>query len=737
MSGSRTTEPGAARDGGYGQGHGYGYGSGRRIAAAPARRHEGAPCLSAQAGSLLLPAAMALLAGAVLLGSAHLAYAFYMKRELQNAADFAALAGVRALAGQPEAAACAAGLAAALASAGQNLRAHGEPAARGVDAACGRWDPVALQASPRHWAADESAPNSIRVVIVRRLAPIAPFMPAGDVRAEAVAAAGEPQAAFWVGSRLLRVASDGLLGRVLAGVGADPAVLDVLSHSGLANVSLQPSGLLQELGIPLSAVVDAGTGQALADVTGVELGRLVQASAAVLERAGAAEAALDALDQLMAQLRVAPPSGQPLSALQVSLLGEGGILATADLADGARALGADINALDLVAASLGVATGSRLVDVPGLSVAGLVQGALRIVEPPQIAVGPVGTRAHSAQLRVYLRAGTAAVPGLAAWLGTEVDLPLILEVGESTGELTGMCRAPLARDEADIEVASSLVKLCMGEFPALDGGVPDTFFSDANSCPSMGEDPHTIVKLLGRDVIRARLPADSLDDGLALLLPSGPTLVDPPLRVGEQRTVPGDGLSAGTLSQLGSLLADDVVSQLLDDLFATAKLSNSEAPFDLVGPSVNERVEVLLGASGAGRSLTEISAQMRYSAEALESRARQLASGDLLMGLLGVVGDLLQTVVAAPVSDAACVVAGLVGGPGAVRECKRPFVEGLVKDRNWAAALLGVVVQMLDPLLAPLGNALQALVTDTLGLHLGQTDVGLISVDCGQPRLVY
>jgi len=725
MSGSRTTEPGAARDGGYGQGHGYGYGSGRRIAAAPARRHEGAPCLSAQAGSLLLPAAMALLAGAVLLGSAHLAYAFYMKRELQNAADFAALAGVRALAGQPEAAACAAGLAAALASAGQNLRAHGEPAARGVDAACGRWDPVALQASPRHWAADESAPNSIRVVIVRRLAPIAPFMPAGDVRAEAVAAAGEPQAAFWVGSRLLRVASDGLLGRVLAGVGADPAVLDVLSHSGLANVSLQPSGLLQELGIPLSAVVDAGTGQALADVTGVELGRLVQASAAVLERAGAAEAALDALDQLMAQLRVAPPSGQPLSALQVSLLGEGGILATADLADGARALGADINALDLVAASLGVATGGNLLSLPDLSVAGLAQGALRIIEPPQIAVGPVGTRAHSAQLRIYLRVGTSGAPGMGGLLdalGTGVDLPIILEVGQSEVELTALCQAPLARNEAQVAVTSAEASLCLGDFPAMGGPDGRDFFSATNSCPAM-VGPHEILDILGLLPVQA---------SLALPILASEMQTPPPLQAPRAGEVPEvvTVTSVGNLNltRFGSSLAEQIGGGLLGGLV--------EAPDEagLQAGSVEQRIDRLLGDSPAGRSLTAISGQMLYSAEALELRARQWTSGQVLTALLGSVGDLVQTLTAT-LSDTLCGVGGLLS-PQLARQCKIPYVRSMVTGQNGVAAMLGLVVQVLAPVLDGLSGVLQSLV-DKLGLRLGETDVSLMSVDCGRPRLVY
>ncbi|MOA68688.1 hypothetical protein D3C78_1964240 [compost metagenome] len=50
--------------------------------------------------------------------------------------------------------------------------------------------------------------------------------------------------------------------------------------------------------------------------------------------------------------------------------------------------------------------------------------------------------------------------------------------------------------------------------------------------------------------------------------------------------------------------------------------------------------------------------------------------------------------------------------------------------------MLSVVVNLLQPVLAPLSGLLQQLL-NMLGLSVGQTDVSLLSVDCGQPRLVY
>ena len=50
--------------------------------------------------------------------------------------------------------------------------------------------------------------------------------------------------------------------------------------------------------------------------------------------------------------------------------------------------------------------------------------------------------------------------------------------------------------------------------------------------------------------------------------------------------------------------------------------------------------------------------------------------------------------------------------------------------------VLSIVVTLLQPLLGMLSTLLQQLL-DLLGLSVGQTDVSLLSVDCGKPRLVY
>ena len=48
-----------------------------------------------QRGSIIIPVAVSLVVGLILLGGVQLAYYFFMKRELQNAADMAALSAVQ------------------------------------------------------------------------------------------------------------------------------------------------------------------------------------------------------------------------------------------------------------------------------------------------------------------------------------------------------------------------------------------------------------------------------------------------------------------------------------------------------------------------------------------------------------------------------------------------------------------------------------------------------------------
>src|SRR3546814_15016097 len=98
-----------------------------------------------QRGSIAVSAAFAVLIGLLMLMSAQIGYLFYMKRELQKAADLAALSAVQVLAPSGAAADCAAGApvqVAAHASAVANVPGLVDvlPAAD-VTVACTYWSP--------------------------------------------------------------------------------------------------------------------------------------------------------------------------------------------------------------------------------------------------------------------------------------------------------------------------------------------------------------------------------------------------------------------------------------------------------------------------------------------------------------------------------------------------------------------------------------------------------------------
>ncbi|MCH1998960.1 hypothetical protein L7Q78_39790, partial [Achromobacter xylosoxidans] len=226
--------------------------------------------------------------------------------------------------------------------------------------------------------------------------------------------------------------------------------------------NITPSGLLEALGLPVSVATGVGTPAQLAALNNLTLGQLLQATLTVMNKAGdTAGASLGLLtNAINVVLNVMPVN------LPVKLFGDGGVL---DLnvvsGDINSALQANINALNVLETALVIANGQNLVNL-GLNVPLLgVQSQVRIVEPPSIGVGGVGAQATSAGIRVYLRANTSNIPLvgplLANTLGTKIDLPIIIDVAQSTGTVSKLCQAPLTESQATIDVTSSVANICL------------------------------------------------------------------------------------------------------------------------------------------------------------------------------------------------------------------------------------------------------------------------------------
>ncbi|MBO1112391.1 pilus assembly protein TadG-related protein [Bordetella petrii] len=698
------------------------------------------PSRTRQRGSIAVSTAFAVLIGLVVLLSAQIGYLFYMKRELQKAADLAALSAVQVLAPTGAASDCAAAspvAAAAQASAVANVPDFVDPiTAADVTVDCKFWDPTRADPAGMHLFDPDAAAggrvNAVRVRIDKTLSALIPSVVGGwmggtEVSVVAVASNTAPTATFSVESRLLRLASDGLLGKVLASLGATPAQLSVLDSAGLLDLNVTPSGLLQQLGLPLSVLSGIGTPEELAALKAVSLGDLLNATLAVAQRtSGTAQAQIGLLSDIVGVLLDLAPLDVP-----IKLFGEGGVLDASLVTDAQSALLADVKVTDLLQTSLMIANGDNLINL-GLDVPILgVQSRVRVIEPPSIAVGGVGTRASTAGVRVYFRLKTDDIPvvgPLLSTLGTRVDLPLIIEAGQSDATLTALCEAPLTPHQASFDVRSSVANVCLGKFPDMDPSDDNSFFSRANACVEsdfISVQRYPVLNVLGILPINSRVT-------LPLFRPGTPvpvTLTEPP-SPDATRTVQATDLD---LAQMSQDTADAVIGGILGDLLG----ANGSSPVSMTDAERKSLAAQLVGPSTNGRSITTVVNELQWSGQAMDALASRMTTGGLtgaLGGTLQLVGNVLGSLLS-PVLDIGCGVGSLFGS---LKECRINTVADVVlkANGNGLSGLAGIVVALLQPLLDPLSALLQQLL-NLLGLNLGETDLSLLSVDCGKPRLVY
>lgn len=676
----------------------------------------------------------AVIVGLVLLGVAQLGYAYYMKREMQKATDLAALSAVQVLGmGAPAdcARAQAAGQAAVLANVPNILDTF---AAGDVTVECKLWDTSRPDASGMYLFDPSSGqvPNALRITLNKTLSSLLPAFIVGGtpVQTISVAANTQPVAVFTVGSRLLRLQKGGLLSQLLATVGATPAQLDILDAAGLASVNITPSGLLEALGLPVSVATGVGTPAQLAALNNLTLGQLLQATLTVMNKAGdTAGASLGLLtNAINVVLNVMPVN------LPVKLFGDGGVLDLNVISgDINSALQANVNALNVLETALVIANGQNLVNL-GLNVPLLgVQSQVRIVEPPSIGVGGVGTQATSAGIRVYLRANTSNIPLvgplLANTLGTKIDLPIIIDVAQSTGTVSKLCQAPLTESQATIDVTSSVANICLGRFPGMSSAVDNVqanFLSITNSCqPSSfaAIQRYQVLNVLGILPLTSKVTLPIFNS----TAPVSVTLTEPP-SPNSTATVNATSINLGALA---SNLADAVVGGILGDLIGTGTPLTPEQRASLATTLVGG------GGSNPGKSISQVVNDMQWSSTALNQLGQRMSTGGLtgvLGGTLQLVGNLLNSLLLAPLSDVTCLLAIT---PDAIRQCRVNAVSTLaLSGGNQVGGVLSIVVTLLQPLLGMLSTLLQQLL-DLLGLSVGQTDVSLLSVDCGKPRLVY
>lgn len=242
--------------------------------------------------------------------------------------------------------------------------------------------------------------------------------------AEAVSRADPAIAAFSAGSFAARIDTENsvLLNAILGDILGSSLSLDVLSYKGIANTHITLNELLDASG-------QVGGLDSLLN-TSMSLAQLMQLTASAVSQSGTADA--DAIAG-MQQIALATVSNTNIT------LGSVLDIATPD-SEAAGKVG--INALSLVTAAALIANGNSAISFPlSVSVPGLVssQANIDIIQPPKIAIGPVGdgsgticTTLSTAQVEASLNLTSDVT---LAGTGVHINLTLLAEVAQGTAGL--------------------------------------------------------------------------------------------------------------------------------------------------------------------------------------------------------------------------------------------------------------------------------------------------------------
>lgn len=338
-----------------------------------------------QSGSILVQFALLLGIIVAILGVLDIGYMYYAKRELQRTADLAALSAVQAInfgddnASQRALRCDTAGVE----SVNANWPASSPlvpviPIAESVS--CGEWN-TGFDDEPYFFSTSSSEVNAAHVKLKGRSPTFIPAPWRREIKAEAIAKRGEPQAAFSVGSKLLTLGKCGqglegldALEQLLSFVGVRNSCVVLNGYEGLVNLevkqgmeggTLTPMSLLKALNLPVDINMTVLDVNNLLAAEKVSLGSLLDAAAIAGGEKGLLAANTTLLNALGAKL------GINAFALEIPLgsspVGPG-LFASIYAPDeeNASALGLNLSVIDIITTAVGIATSRRGVDVKEL-----------------------------------------------------------------------------------------------------------------------------------------------------------------------------------------------------------------------------------------------------------------------------------------------------------------------------------------------------------------------------------
>lgn len=657
-------------------------------------------------GSILINTAIALSLIVITLIGTEIGFMYFMKREFQKTADLAALAGAQQIRGGCAVAIAAAQLNANGASGGAPANMPAGLTLAAGEVQCGYWDKDTSFQTP----AVTGPANAVRVAFQKASPTLLSFFTGNRlISVSAVAALSAPLAEFSVGSKLITVSGDSTLGRLLKGIGLDLSGTSLVAYDGLAQAKITPGGLLAALGIPVSADIGVGELNTLLAGRSVALGDLLNAIVTVAGQSSLLSSNIALLQAIQAKLgitnlmvQLGSVAGGPRG-LFAEIVSPGG--------SGSGALNVGVGALDLLYSSIGVATSQHAVDTGlNINLLGLVTATAKVavIEPPSVAIGGIGAKAYNAQVRSFIHLTTGGLLGALI----KIDLPIVVDAVRGIGTLIDMCTPALqdpvsGKDRAKFQVTSSIANVCVGQIATTD------LFSKSEVCQTSLSSME-LVNVLGLLKVNNFVKLDALAGPLSQL-----TLAE-----GETGTTSVNELQLGTL-------VSDLVAALTQVLLGTQTPpagTPTSAQLDSLTSQLWDNTSSICTQSNSGCW------GQRY-ASVINTIRQNAGQSGLLTGVLNGVTDLLTGVLNQ------CT--GLLGLGGSETGCKNMIRATLSSTTNSAGVAvsnaLSVLTGLLKPLLDTIGaSVLTPLLTNVLGINLGQVDVNLKSLDCkGLPMLVY
>ncbi len=684
-----------------------------------------------QRGASALTLMLLMIALSAMLGLVEIGYLYWSKRDLQKTADLAALAGAQRLdtcnsAGTDNAA--------ARGNAFQDNAFNGTFQAR-----CGFWNIQAPDAPlvPSHPL------NAVEVELRRGALPMfgmVDSMP--QVRASAVARRAAPVVAFSAGAKLLNVDGAAPLQQLLRTVGVDLGNTEVASYRGLAQLKLTPRGLLQALGIPVSSDLTLGELNGLLTRSQISVGQLLQVMAALANQQQLAGVDLSVLQRRLAaanldsaELRLG--SDDATAGLFASLVAPDG--------DANSALDVQLDALDLLGSAISVGNGQHAVQVQQLNLLGAVTAQASIVEPASMGIGPVGTTAYNAQVRVRLDIDTdqlALISPVIKLLGIRLHLPIYIDAVDGYARLKEVdCASTPQR--ANFDVLSSISNICIGK----PGG---DWRSTRELCSTANLGNEQLVKLFGLNVLTDRIVVPVLQSQDNLWVAEGGTGSVAPnsLQVGTLLS----NLTDAMFNALGKLFqssgsASDTASGLATQYLEATRKSNGAYDPQAVVTALRDGTG---GLGALGDWQTTIVKCDNVLGVVCKSQPGSVWEGFLNTTTIssGLVGGLLDVL---GLTSCSGLVAGLAYN-SCVRDNLAKYLQtrpGGLGDTNYnpqagtgtcntvlCVLLKPVMDATLRPLLNGVGTLLGTTLDQVLGLQLGRTDVRVEDIQCHAAQLV-